>query len=96
MNAPSTFQKYINSALREHLDDFCSTYLDDILIYSDGSLEDYRLKVSTILDKLRLASLYLDIAKCEFECKETKYLGYIVRAGEEISIDQEKVKAIID
>ena len=30
------------------------------------------------LDKLSKAGLYLDINKCEFECKETKYLGFII------------------
>ena len=37
-NAPSSFQKYINWVLRDFLDDFCSAYIDDILIYSSGSL----------------------------------------------------------
>ena len=31
-NAPETFQSYINETLREFLDDFCTSYLDDILI----------------------------------------------------------------
>ena len=34
-NAPSTFQRYINWTLRKHLDDFCSAYIDDVLIFSD-------------------------------------------------------------
>jgi hypothetical protein len=41
-NAPSTFQRYINWALREFLDDFCSAYVDDILVFSEGSLEQHR------------------------------------------------------
>ena len=36
-NAPSTFQKYINWAMRDYLDEFCSAYVDDILIYTNGS-----------------------------------------------------------
>ncbi len=32
-NAPVTFQRLINDMLREYLDDFAITYLDDILIY---------------------------------------------------------------
>jgi hypothetical protein len=35
-NAPSTFQKYINWTLRDYLDDFCSAYVDDILIYTES------------------------------------------------------------
>ena len=32
--APSTFQNYINDILHEHLNIFCSAYIDDIFIYS--------------------------------------------------------------
>ena len=35
--APATFQRYINWALREYLDDFCTAYIDDILIYTSGT-----------------------------------------------------------
>ena len=36
----------------------------------------------------------MDIKKCEFEVKSTKYLGFIIDAGKGISIDLDKVKAI--
>ena len=36
-NAPSSFQKYINWAIRDFLDEFPSAYLDDILIFTSGS-----------------------------------------------------------
>ena len=94
VNAPSTFQKYINWALREHLDETCSAYMDDVLVYTDGPIEEHREYVRTILQKLENAGLYLDIAKCEFEVTTTKYLGYIVQAEEGIAMDPEKVRAI--
>jgi hypothetical protein len=93
-NAPSTFQKYINWTLQEYLDEFCSAYLDDVLIYTDGDLYQHRKHVQMVLNKLEKAGLYLDIKKCEFECKETKYLGFIIQAGKGIKMDPEKVKAI--
>ena len=93
-NASSTFQKYINWALHEHLDNFCSAYINNILIYSSGSLEDHCMKVKTILQKLLDAGLYLNIGKCEFEVKETKYLDFIIQAGMGIQMDSEKVKSI--
>jgi hypothetical protein len=93
-NAPSTFQRYINWTLREFLDDFASAYIDDILIYSSGSLQDHRNKVKQVLDVLQKAGLYLDIQKCEFEVQKTKYLGFIIEAGKGISMDPEKVQAI--
>lgn len=94
-NAPSTFQKYINWALREFLDDFCSAYIDDVLIYTDGSLEEHRDHVRKVMIKMREAGLNLDIDKCEFEVKSTKYLGFIIEAGQGVRMDPEKVAAIV-
>jgi hypothetical protein len=39
--APITFERYINILLREFLDDFALAYMDNIIIYSDGSREDH-------------------------------------------------------
>ena len=36
------FQKYINWVSRDFLNEFCSVYVDDILIYIDGSRTEYR------------------------------------------------------
>ena len=92
--APATFQRHINHVLREFLDDFVSAYVDDIIIYSNGSIEDHRRKVCEVLSKLQEAGLQCDIKKSEFEQRVVKYLGYIVKAGEGLYIDPEKVKAI--
>ena len=93
-NSPSTFQRYINWTLREHLDDFCSAYLDDVLIYTDGDLRQHREHVRKVLSKLQAAGLQVDIKECEFEVKTTKYLRFIIEAGKEISMDLAKVAAI--
>ena len=93
-NAPSTFQRYINWALRDYLDDFCSAYVDDILIFTSGSLQDHRDKVKKVLSQLREHGLQLDIKKCDFETKATRYLGYIIEVGKGIRMDPEKTKAI--
>jgi ribosome-interacting GTPase 1 len=93
-NAPSTFQRYINWTLRDFLDDFASAYIDDILIYSSGSLQDHREKVKKVLNRLQNAGLYIDIQKYEFEVRKTKYLGFIIEVSRGISIDPEKVQAI--
>jgi hypothetical protein len=95
-NAPSTFQKYVNWALRDYLDEFCSAYVDDILIYTSGTLEEHREHVGKVLDRLREAGLQIDIDKCEFEVKSTKYLGFIIDAGKGLRTDPDKVKAIVE
>ncbi|KAI0992051.1 hypothetical protein K3495_g16135, partial [Podosphaera aphanis] len=39
--APAAWQRWINDLLRDYLDHFCTAYLDDVLIWSDGSKEDH-------------------------------------------------------
>lgn len=93
-NAPSTFQKYINWVLRDYLDVFCSAYIDDVLIYTNGSRARHRKHTRQVICALRDAGLQLDITKCEFEVTTTKYLGFIISSGSGISMDPEKVEAI--
>jgi len=95
-NAPSTFQRYINWAMRDYLDDFCSAYVDDILVYSNGSLKQHREHVRKVMLRLREAGLQLDIDKCEFEVKQTKYLGFVIDTETGIQTDPDKVKAILE
>ncbi len=92
--APASFQRYINYLLREFLDDFVSAYIDDIIIYTAGSLEEHRAKVRQVLQILGDAGLQCDIEKSEFEVTTIKYLGFIIKAGEGITVDPEKVEAI--
>jgi hypothetical protein len=92
--APAIFQRYINNILREFLDDFVSAYIDDIIIFTNGFLQEYKNQVVRIMKKLRDAGLQLDINKCEFKQKKIKYLGYIVDSKNGICVDPEKVEAI--
>jgi hypothetical protein len=56
-NGPATFQRYINHALGDYLDDFCTAFIDDILIYTDGDLKLHREHVKMVLKRLRAAGL---------------------------------------
>jgi RNase H-like domain found in reverse transcriptase/Reverse transcriptase (RNA-dependent DNA polymerase)/Integrase zinc binding domain len=93
--APSTFQRFINMTLQE-FQDFVSAYIDDILIFTDGSREEHEQKVVKVLQRLEEAGLHLDIDKCEFSVRSTKYLGFIISAEEGIKMDPDKVKAILE
>lgn len=77
-SAPATFQRFINDALREYLDRFCSAYLDDILIYSK-SKEEHLEHVRQVLERLRRAGLYAKLSKYEFFVEETKFRVYKAR-----------------
>ena len=93
-NGPAVFQRYVNWTLREFLDDFVSAYIDDVLIYTNGSLDEHRTHVRKVLAKLSGAGLPLDVDKCEFETKKTKYLGFIIEVGQGVSMDPAKIEAI--
>lgn len=96
INAPATFQRYINEHLREHLDINAIAYMDDILVYTNGSREEHWKTVRSILSKLGKAGLYLDIDKCDFLCQKVKYIGFIIEAGANISTNPAKIKAILE
>ena len=56
INALSLFQYFVNNTLRPYLDVFYTTYIDDILVYSNN-LAEYRKYVNLILEALKGASL---------------------------------------
>ena len=91
-NGPSTYQRYMNDILFDYLDDFCTAYLDDILIYSEDPTE-HELHVKKVLQRLRDAGLQADIKKCEFGVTRTKYLGFII-STDGIEVDPDKVAAV--
>ena len=93
---PACFQRFINWVLRDLLDNYVVAYVDDILIYSNGSLEDHHAKVKEVFRRLQKAGLSLDIDKCEFDVTTVKYLGYIITAGKDMRMDPAKVAAIRD
>ena len=63
-----TYQRYMNDILLEYIDDFCTVYLDNILIYSEDPLE-HTAYVKKVLNRLRAAGLQVDIKKSEFWVK---------------------------
>jgi hypothetical protein len=91
-NGLSIFQQYINFVLFLYLDEFCTTYIDDILIFSED-FSQHEHYVRQMLFKLRAAGLQADIQKSEFSTTETQFLGYILSTSG-IAIDSIKVAAV--
>ena len=92
-NAPATCQMMINDTLREHLDKTVVAYLDDILIYTTGTLQEHVHDVQQVLTKLQARNLKANPKKCEFHTKETEFLGFIIGV-DGIRIDPSKIAAI--
>ncbi len=91
-NTPATFQRLINDTLREYLDDFAITYLNDILIYSDD-LEVHCSHVHKVLRKLNERTLYVKKSKSKFKAKKIEFLNYIIQS-EQIEKNSKKTNAV--
>jgi len=93
-NESVSFQKYINNTLCKHLNKFCTTYLNDILIYFDNKLE-HEIHVKLILRKLREANLQINIIKCKFHVTQVLYLELIIII-KEIKMNSSKINIIVN
>ena len=91
-NASSLFLNFVNDILHWILDEFCTAYIDDILIYSNFKKE-HQTYVEKVFATLQKAGLQADIDKCEFHVTKICYLGLII-STESISIDPKKVEAV--
>jgi hypothetical protein len=89
INAPATWQAFINNVLREYLDVFVIIYLDDILIFSKTE-EEYKGYIKKIFKKLINENLRIKIEKTEFYAKEVDFLGFII-GREGVKINKKKI-----
>ena len=92
MNAPATFQAFIDKALGEFLNITCVVYLDDILIFSKDESK-HSEHVQQVLAALQHHGLHLKISKCLFNATEVDFLGFKINT-EGIYIDSERIQAV--
>src|SRR5947209_3404145 len=77
VNAPATFQAYINRALAGLVDVTCIVYIDDILIYFKDP-KAHRRHVAEVLERLRKHELYVKLSKCKFSTDTVEFLGFVI------------------
>jgi hypothetical protein len=91
--APGTFQRLMNRVLQEYLGEFVAVYLDDVIIYSQGSFEKHLDHIQQVLNTLRKAQLKIKLKKCYFCLPNIHFLGHVVgRDG--IKPDPQKIEKI--
>ena len=91
-NAPSTFQRVMNSVLEGLIDQFCVVYIDDILIYS-RTLEEHQAHLKEVFQRLEKYRLIINVKKSTFFQEEVHYLGHVVSYNS-IKPDPEKIRVI--
>jgi hypothetical protein len=61
--APATFQRMMNSVLRELIGDRCFVYMDDVLILGETLLE-HHAELRKVFDQLRKFNIKIEPDKC--------------------------------
>ncbi|CAH2090167.1 unnamed protein product [Euphydryas editha] len=93
-NAPSTFQRLMNSALSGLQGIKCFVYLDDVVCYSHD-LHSHITNLNSIFQRMRDFNLKLQPDKCEFLRREVCYLGHII-TERGVKPNPEKVRAVTE
>ena len=92
-NAPASCQDLVNETLRDLLDITVIAYVDDILIYTKGDLQQHIKDVQEVFKRLATVDFKTAPEKCSFHKQEVEFLGFII-STEGIRIDPAKIKSI--
>ncbi len=91
-NVSTSCQELINNMLKEHLNIFVVTYLNDILIYSKN-LTKHTQYVKKILNCFDRYDFKMKSKKCSWHKKEIDFLEFIVRRNE-IWMNSNKINTV--
>ena len=94
MNAPASFQQFMNEVFKDMLDVSVIVYLDDILVYSKNP-DDHIKHITEVLECLHTNDLFIKVNKCEFSMDTTNFLGFIV-SPDSLKMDDSKIQVICD
>src|ERR1043166_31490 len=83
----------MNDVLRLVIAKIAIVYLDDIIIFFKGTLQDHIRNVKKVFNLIRQATLQIKIKKYKFLQRKIKFLGHEI-SQEGISTDLEKIEAM--
>ena len=93
-NAPLIHQRWMNSALCEHIGKLCHIYIDDIIIWSN-SIDEHKQHIDIIMKALERAKFFCNKKKCKFFLLELDFLGHHI-SMRGIEPNASKVQRIFD
>ena len=91
-NAPSTFQRLMETVLAGSTRSCCLVYSDDVMVIGKNFLEHLD-NLRNVFERFRIANLKLKPEKCCLAGSEVLYLGYVV-SREGILADPAKIDAV--
>lgn len=94
-NAPSTFQRLMDCVLRGLTWICCLVYLDDVVIFTKGTVAQHVVELAVVLERLSAAGLSLKVSKCSFATTKMEYLGHDL-TPDGIQPTDRLVKAIVN
>ena len=91
--SPDVFQEKMSNLMQDL--EYVRTYLDDLLVISNGSFEEHLHQLGKVLQRLRRAGLKINAEKSSFFAPEIEYLGYLL-TKDGIKPVQKKIQAVLD
>jgi hypothetical protein len=93
-NAPSHFQRMMDSKFRQEMGElWLIFYIDDLIIFTE-TWEDHLVKLSIVLRRISSMGTKISLSKCSFGFSKLKALGHIVN-GLSLGVDQHRVAAVL-
>jgi hypothetical protein len=93
-NTPWVFMSLMNGVFQEYLDKFVQVFIEYIFIYS-RTMEKHDEHLCLVLPYLQELKSYGKLSKFSFYQSRIHYLGLVI-FDKGITVDQEKVKAIME
>ena len=77
LSASMTYQRMMDTVLK-NVRQFAKAYLDDVIIFTDGTFEDHVAHVEQVIRCIDSAGLTARLDKCKFAQPSVEYLGHTV------------------
>ena len=94
-NSPAIFQTMMNKLLRDLINTGkVAAFIDDVIVEMEEE-EGHDEIVAEVVKRLEENNLYVKPEKCKWKIREVEFLEVVI-GPEEIKMEEEKVKGVLD